>query len=99
MDWEMWASKTNYALPERMAPVPLTFLVRFQKLLGINGGHASGTCGGDGLAVNVVLHIACCKYAFDVGLAAVVGNQISGFIHVELAFVNLGVWIMANANE
>ncbi len=48
--------------------------VLFQKLFGINGGHATRARGRDRLAIAVVLHVAGNKHARDGGEAAVLGH-------------------------
>src|SRR5579884_2709219 len=59
--------------------------VLFQELLGVYGGHAAGACGGDGLAIAVVLHISDNENARYFGEAAVPGDEVAVFVHIELA--------------
>ena len=52
----------------------------------------------------MVFDVACRPYAFDIGRADVVartafGFQVAGFIHIELAFENVGVGFMADGDE
>ena len=48
-----------------------------EKSLRIDGGHTTRTGGGDRLAVNMILHIAARKHARDIGLSAVMSQDIS----------------------
>ena len=58
-----------------MTHVSLGFVL--QKSFRVNGGHAAGAGGGDRLAVNVILHVAAGEDARNVGLGAVVGENVS----------------------
>src|SRR5271156_3110395 len=60
-------------------------LVPSEKFFGVHCGHAAGACGGDGLAIVVVLDVAGREDAFDAGLAAVVGEQVARVVHLEEA--------------
>src|SRR6266478_4417247 len=73
--------------------------VLFQKLFGIQGGHAAGTRGGDRLAVAMVLHVAGNEYTGNRGQAAVLGEQVAVGIHFEFSLENNGVRIVADGNE
>jgi hypothetical protein len=60
----------------------LSFLMRLilfcaEKSLRIDGCHTTGAGGGNGLAVNMILHIAARKHARDIGLSAVMSQDIS----------------------
>src|SRR5579883_1556630 len=59
--------------------------VLFQELLGVYGGHAAGACGGDGLAIAVVLYISGDENARHFGQAAVLGDEVAILIHIEFA--------------
>jgi len=65
--------------------------------LGVNGGGAAGTGGGDGLAVDVVGAISGNEDAGDVGGGAANGDDVAVFILVDHAPEELGVgtWPMA----
>lgn len=67
--------------------------------LGIDGGHATHTGGGDGLAVDLVGAIACGENAGNMGFASVVKFQVAIFIHVEFAFKNLRIGNMSDGDE
>src|SRR5437879_247524 len=73
--------------------------VLFQKLFGIDRGHAAGARGSDCLAVAVVLHIAGYEYAWNRGQAAVLGKQVTVRIHFKFPLEDNGVWIMTDGNE
>src|SRR6266851_9337015 len=73
--------------------------VLFQKLFGINGGHATGARRGDGLAIAMVLHVTGNKHARDGGEAAVLGKQVAIRIHLEFAFEDGGVRIVTDGHE
>ena len=69
----------------------------------IQGGHATRTCAGDGLAVNVILHIARCKDPLDTGhrgktLEPALGDDVA-VLHLKLVGEDLGVGLMSNGNE
>src|SRR5687767_7077676 len=52
--------------------------------LGVDGGHAAGAGGGDGLAVDVVLDVAAREDARHARLGAVVGDEVAVGVHLEL---------------
>lgn len=47
-----------------------------EKSLRIDGCHTTSAGGGNGLAVNMILHIAARKHARDIGLSAVMSQDI-----------------------
>ena len=57
----------------------------FHEFLDFNGGHASGSRRGDGLAVTAVLHIAAGEDAMHACRHVVVGLQIAVGVGIELA--------------
>ena len=68
-----------------------------QKPFGVQGGHAAGTGGGDGLAVDFVLDITGGKYAIDGRFAgAGLGFDITGIIQSQLPFQKGSVGDVAN---
>ena len=75
-----------------------------QKFLDFNGGHASGSRRGDGLAVTAVLDVSAGKDARDL-VAVVGGEDIAGrldvaiWVEVHLAGKHLGVGLVADAEE
>ena len=71
---------------------------------GIKRGLTAGSCAGDGLTVGMVFDVACRPYAFDIGGADIVagaafGFQVAGFIHIKLAFEDVGVGFVADGDE
>ena len=58
------------------AVIPLVLLCR-EKSLGVYGGHTTRTGGGDRLAVNMILNIAAGKHARNIGVGAVMRQDIS----------------------
>src|SRR5260370_22071632 len=96
------ATQNNRIPPSRTSDyasgTALVFVL-FQKLFGINGGHATGTRGRNRLAVAMVLHVAGNKHAKAGGEAAVLGKQIAIRIHLKLALVDGGVRILADGHE
>src|SRR5208282_719691 len=71
----------------------------FQEALGFDGGHAAGAGGGDGLAIDVVLHVAGDEHALDARFGAVFGHQVAGRVHFKLAAEDFGVGIVADGHE
>ena len=74
-----------------------------QESLRIQGGHTARARAGNGLAVDVVLHVASRKNAGHAGhggkaFGSALGQQIAAF-HVQLAFKNTGVGGVANGDE
>ena len=66
-----------------------------QKALRIQGRHAPRPGTGDGLAVNVILNVACSKYARHAGLRrktleAALGANVAA-IHIKLALEELRI--------
>ncbi len=70
-----------------------------EKFLGIERGHAARTGRGDRLAVMVILHIAGGEYARNIGLAAVMRDQVAVFVHVQLAAKHLGIRLVADGDK
>src|SRR6266849_4134143 len=73
--------------------------VLFQKLFGVQGGHATGACSGDGLAVAVVLHVTGNENTRNRREAAVPGEQVAVGIHFEFSLEDDGVRIVADCDE
>ncbi len=68
--------------------------------LGIDGGHATGTCGCNGLAIDVILNVSGGKNAFNIGFgAARDGFYVAVFVQIEDSFEQLGVGLMADGHE
>src|SRR6267143_2580740 len=73
--------------------------VLFQKLFGVQGGHATGACSGDGLAVAVVLHVTGNENTGNRSEAAVPGEQVAVGIHFEFSLEDDGVRIVTDGDE
>src|ERR1700730_9495788 len=73
--------------------------VLFQELFRVQGGHTAGACGGDSLAVTMVLHISGDEYAGNGGQAAVFGDEVAIAVHLQLALENGGVGIVPDGHE
>src|SRR6202795_1927151 len=73
--------------------------VPFQELFRVQGGHTAGACGGDSLAITMVLHISGDEYAGNRGQAAVVGNEVAIAVHLQLALENGRVGIVPDGHE
>jgi len=65
--------RVNY---RSLSGMTLVFVL-FQELFGVDRGHATRARGGHGLAITVVLHIACHKHARNRGQAAMLGDQVA----------------------
>src|SRR5580698_8612913 len=89
------------SMPYDYAFVNPQLLVRvlFQELFGIEGGHATGARGSDGLPVAMILHVASDEYAWDSGQGAVFGDEVAVGVHIELALEDGGVWIVADGDK
>ena len=75
----------------------------FQKALGVQRRHAAGTCAGDGLAVDVVLHVTGSEHAGHTGLGgkaleSTLGHDIA-VVHGQLTLEDLGIGRMADGNK
>ena len=71
--------------------------------LRVERGHTAGAGAGDGLTVDVVLHVARRKYAGEIGggsvtFIAAVRDDIAAF-QGNLAFEKIGVGLVADGNE
>src|SRR5712691_3641182 len=85
---------------DSVQPVEMALgLVLFQKLFRVHGGHATGTCGRDGLAIAVVLDVPGNEHAGNGSQAAVPGNQIAVRIHFDFSLEHRGIRIVANGYE
>src|SRR5690606_22540108 len=70
----------------RLRAEPLDGAVLGEPALGVDGGHAAGAGGGDGLAVDVVLRVAAGEDAGDVGVGRARARlDVAGLVHVEPA--------------
>lgn len=74
-----------------------------QVTLGIKRGHAAGAGRGAGLTVDVVLHVAGGKDAFNAGRGSVthttgLGDNVTTF-HFELAGEDVGIRLVADGDE
>ena len=67
---------------------------------GFESGGATGSGGGDGLPVFVVMHVACGEYALDVGLlSSGLHFDVAGFVQIDLTFKRLGVGYVTDGVE
>ena len=73
--------------------------VFFQVFFGFEGGHASRSRGGDGLAVAAVLNVSAGVDAGDAGEDVVVGLDVAVLVEVELAGEHGGVGDVSDAEE
>ena len=73
--------------------------LRFQPLFAVDGSHAAGACGGDRLAVEVVVHVAGHEDAGDAGPRAVVRFDVARLVHLQLPFEDLGVGLVPDGDE
>ena len=62
--------------------ISVSILLILQKPLRVDRGHAAAAGGGDRLAVNVILDVAAGEDAGDVGLTALVGEDVAGGIEI-----------------
>src|SRR5450830_2071027 len=78
-------------------------LLAFQVALGVQCCHATGTGAGDGLAVDMVLHVAGGKYARHAGGGGHAFQAGLGFdvavVHVQLAFEDARVRLVADGDK
>ena len=75
----------------------------FQEALGVQSRHAARAGAGNGLAVNVVLHVSGSKNARHAGhrgkaLQAAAGDDVAVF-HVNLAGKNIGIRLVTDGNK
>ena len=80
-----------------MRSIMMLVSFRFQETLGFDGRHAARAGGGDGLAVDAVLHVAGVENARDVGARAALGKNVAvGSVSIcPLKTLVLGMWPMA----
>src|SRR5690606_37405690 len=76
---------------------------RIELALGVERGLAAGGGRGDGLAVDMVLHVAGGEHAGDAGgrgiaVTPATGDDVATF-HVQLAFEDIGVRLVADGDE
>src|SRR5438132_11915521 len=72
---------------------------RFQVALAVHRSHAAGAGGGDGLAIDMILHVAAGERTGDAGLRAVVCEDVALFVECELAGKQFRVGRMADRDE
>lgn len=96
------SAKLPGALPEELLSdllLGLMLVFVFQKSLGVNGGHAAGTGGGDCLPVLLVLYVAGRKDTRHTGRCSVRSTDISFCVQVELAGEEIGIGTVADGDE
>src|SRR5450830_573111 len=94
--------RAENALPHRAGA--LGFLLQtFQVALGVERGHAAGAGAGDGLAVDMILHVAGGEHAIDAGGGGEAFETGAGLdiavVHVKLAVEDAGVGFVADGDE
>src|SRR6185369_8453472 len=67
--------------------------------LGVNGGHAPRACCGDGLTVDMILNVSCGKHPGTARLRAVMRQDVSGFVELELTPEQRGIGSVADRDE
>src|SRR5262245_54441432 len=85
--------------PEGAMRSIISLSFRFEITFHFDGGHAARTSGGDGLAVDTVLHVAGMKHTRDVGTSAALRDDVAFRIGFDLLFEDLGVGNVADGNE
>src|SRR5882672_5856957 len=71
-----------------------------KKFLCIERAHTAGACSCNRLPINAVSYITYCKHAFHIGFcSAWFYFHIAGFIHLQLTFEYVRVWLVANGKE
>src|SRR5438874_1303409 len=80
-----YGSASGYCFVSRSSESPCRVsLLLGQEALGVEGGHAARSGGGHGLSVDVVLHVARCEDARDVGARrAGLGREVAGFVVIQ----------------
>src|SRR5690606_8541865 len=66
VNWHIPLSLSDVTLPVRCDILLNVRIGGNEKTFGVDGGHTSGSGGGDGLAVIRILSVAACKNAFDI---------------------------------
>lgn len=67
--------------------------------LAVDCCHATGSGGGNSLAIDVVLHVTAGKHTLDVGEGTVVGHEVTVFVGDELTGEQVGIGPMADGHE
>jgi len=70
-----------------------------QESLRVHGGHATGTCGGDGLAIGLILDVASSKNTIDIRAASLVSLEVTSFVRIELPAEDFRVGLVTNADK
>src|SRR4029078_12248442 len=86
-----------------LASAALRLSAAFEVFLRVEGCHAAGARAGDGLAIDVFLHVASGEYARDAGggrtaLEAALGNDVA-VLHFKLPVEYLGVGLVPDGDE
>ena len=71
----------------------------FEPALGVDGGLAAVGCGGDGLAVSMVVDVAGDEDALDLRVGLVVDDEVALLVDVEPVAEGLGVRPIADGDE
>lgn len=72
---------------------------RLQPTLDVNSGHATRSSGGYRLTIGVVLYVSTSKDPIDIGMGAVMGDDVSVRIHSYLATKDVGIWDVADCDK
>src|SRR5712692_4981941 len=90
---------TRLPLGRRLAQIGRGLASGLKPPLGINCRHTTRPGGGDRLPVDVILDVARPEDAFDVGPCPVMGEDVAGLVHIELAGKEIGVGGMPDRHK
>src|SRR5438034_8690479 len=71
----------------------------FEVSLAVNRGHAAGACGRDGLPIDMILDIACGKYARNTGLRSSERQDVASLVERQLIFEQAGIRRMTHGDK
>jgi hypothetical protein len=75
-------------------------MLTFEPSFGVDGGHASCSCGADGLAVDAIGDISRREDAGDAcACTPLFRDQVSHRIHFQLAGEQFRIWLMTDPHE
>ena len=78
--------------------LPLLMLA-LQKSFGVNRSHAARACGGYGLPVNDILHVAGGEYAFHARLRSAMRDDVTSFVQFNLSGKGFRIRIVSNRHK
>src|SRR5690348_7989374 len=73
--------------------------VGLEKFLRVHRGHATGAGGRHGLFVVMILDVSGGKHAGNLGLAAVMSDEVTVLVHVEFSVKYFGIGHMADGDK